>query len=196
MDIQNHGWLRVQFEAPVTAQRLQHQRMNMRANERPVVQQKARDRNRASNNLLRVLIEILVVWATRRADAAENRNQGGLALAPGASGALGVVGGRRRHIAHIDGGKLADVDAQFHRGRADQRIERVAGLAEALFNLPTVLAADLGAVFLRFHAHVARERAQILAQEVAAAKVFLTQAAARGASTDAQRAVVEDQPAL
>ena len=57
--------------------------------------------------------------------AAEREHGGdGVAATPGPAGALLVVGARRRHVAQRDAGQAADVDADLHRGRARQHVDR------------------------------------------------------------------------
>ena len=73
------------------------------------------------------------VRVVRRPGRAVREHQRRLARAPGAAGPLGVVGGRRRHVAEPDDVELADVDAELHRGRAVQ--DGQAGLAERLLAL-------------------------------------------------------------
>ena len=52
--------------------------------------------------------------------AAERNHQGGSPAAPGAPAALGVVGRRRRDVAQVNGGEVADIDAKLHGRRAEQ----------------------------------------------------------------------------
>ena len=62
--------------------------------------------------------EVLVVAVPARAERVHER---GLPAAPGAAGALGVVGRRRRYVAQVDDVQRGDVDAQLHRRRAEQQ---------------------------------------------------------------------------
>jgi len=58
---------------------------------------------------------------------------------------VGVVRGRRRHVAHHHRVEVADVDAQLHRGRAVQQLQL--RLAERLLALAALVRVDLRGVF-------------------------------------------------
>src|ERR1700733_8580230 len=61
---------------------------------------------------------ILIVGALR---CAVRQHQSRLPATPRPSAALRVIGGCRRNIAHIDGVKRRDINAELHRGRAKER---------------------------------------------------------------------------
>ncbi len=48
---------------------------------------------------------------------------------------------------------MPDVNAQLHRRRTDEDVERVLRVAEVQLDLPSLLAAHLPGVFLRLHRH-------------------------------------------
>ena len=66
--------------------------------------------------------EVVVVVGVGAAE----REHGGdrVAAPPGPACALLVVGARRRHVAQRHPGQAADVDADLHRGRAGQHVDR------------------------------------------------------------------------
>jgi hypothetical protein len=83
----------------------------------------------AVHHLPRLAEEELVVRAAR---GTVGDHQRCLATAPGAAGALGVVGRRGRHVAQIDGIERRDVDAELHRRRAVEHRQKARALAEEL----------------------------------------------------------------
>ena len=89
----------------------------MRPHERLVGQVETRWPHAAGDHVRAAVEEVLVVAVER---AAISEDQAGLALAPSAAAALGVIGRRRRHVAQVNQVEVGDVHAQFHRGRAHQ----------------------------------------------------------------------------
>ena len=113
--------------------------------------------------------EVLVVRALRRRIGDD---QGCLSAASRASAALGVVRGRGRHVAHVDGVQCRDVDAELHRRGAKEHRQEPVGLpylaesllvlrelpalslseAETLLTDLPVVGIDLGGVLARLEA--------------------------------------------
>ena len=65
-----------------------------------------------------------------------------------ATAALGIVGGSRRRIAHVDGVKVGNINAQFHGRRTKQNGEF--GGAEAFFTVFAISGIDLSGVLAGF----------------------------------------------
>ena len=81
---------------------LQHQRVHVRFQQHPVVQQEHRRCDGPGNDPLREPEEILVVRGIPAVGAAERCHDGRLPVPTGAALALGVIGRRRRHIPQVD----------------------------------------------------------------------------------------------
>src|SRR5690606_27319862 len=71
--------------------------------------------------------EVLIVRALGSAVRHDERR---LPAAARAAGPLGVIRGRRRDVAQVDGVERGDVDAQLRRGRADERGQEARALAD------------------------------------------------------------------
>ena len=97
----------------------------------------------AGNHKLRMFEEILVVGAAERAIGKDHRR---LTASPGSPTALGIVGGCGRHVPHIHGIQVFDVDTEFHRGRAEQNGQP--RIAEFPFTLDPDLGGNLGSMFV------------------------------------------------
>ena len=65
--------------------------------------------------------EVVVVVGIGAAEGHDRRD--GVAATSGTTGALLVVGARRRHVAQRHAGQAADVDTDLHRGRARQHVD-------------------------------------------------------------------------
>ena len=120
-------------------------RVKMGSDEIPVPQIDSRRHHRSGHHLVRAAVVILVV---RTAAGAIGVHQRGLAAPAGASAALRVVRGRRRNVPQIHHVELRDVDAEFHRRRAEQ--ERKRALSKARLAFLAVFRSDLGGVFAGF----------------------------------------------
>ena len=96
----------------------------------------------------RVGEEVLVM---RRLRGAVGNDQRGLAATPSPPAALGVVRGRRRHVAHVDRIQRRDVDAKLHGRRAEQYGQSAGfeALPETKLALLAGIGLDLGGVFAR-----------------------------------------------
>jgi len=121
--------------------------MDVSLDEVLIGQVKARRRDLAGDHQFGPLEKVLVV---RAAGGAVGKDDGGLTAAAGASAALGVIGWRRRHIAHIDHIELVDVHAQFHGRRAIE--DRQPGGLETLLAFLPQFIGDLCGMFPRFKA--------------------------------------------
>ncbi len=104
--------------------------MDVGANQVFIGQIEAPGADGAGHHVRRPLEEVLVVGAAGGAIGVDQRR---LAAATGPAAALGVVGRRGGDVAHVDRVQLGNVDAQFHRGRAEQ--QRQDGLAKLLLAL-------------------------------------------------------------
>ena len=93
----------------------------MAAGDLVVVQRQPRVNDCAADHLAGVA-EVVVVVGVRAAE----REHGGdrVAPPPGPSCPLLVVGAGRRHVPQRHPGQVADVDADLHRGRAGQHVDR------------------------------------------------------------------------
>lgn len=107
---------------------------------------------------------VLVVRTAARAVGVDER---WLAAAARSAAALGVVGGRGRHVAQVDDVQLGDVDAQFHGGRAEQQWKL--GAAEILFAFLAIFGGDLGGVLAGFEPTFQVDEAAVALDEVAVA---------------------------
>jgi hypothetical protein len=117
----------------------------MRPHQRLVGDVEARRTHTAGHHVGATLEEILVVTVDR---AAIGEHQSRLSLPSGATAALRVVGGRGRHVSHVDEVKIGDVHAEFHRGRTNQI--RQAAQAVALFGGVRVFPAEAAFAALAF----------------------------------------------
>ena len=113
----------------------------MRTDEVAVAKVDPGRRHAAGNHPDRLTVEVLIV---RAASGAVGEYHGRLPASAGASAALRVVGRRRRNVAQIDQVQLLDVDAQFHRRRAEH--ERKLAVTEAVLPLLPVLRRHLRGV--------------------------------------------------
>src|SRR5437899_12197086 len=77
----------------------------------------ARWEDRARDHLLSVTKEMVVVGI---AIIGEGKHQRRSPAAPGASAALCIIGRRRRNVAKMDSGEVADVDSKLHRRRTEE----------------------------------------------------------------------------
>ena len=104
-----------------------------------------------------------VILVVRRLAGAVGDDQSRLPGATGTAAALGVVGRRRRHVAHVDRVERGDVHAQLHGRGAEQHRQPVqfvpvfgpplfpvlVGVAEPGFAFQPVILLHLGGVFAR-----------------------------------------------
>ncbi len=114
----------------------------------------------AVHHAYRITEEVLIVRTLRCAIGDDER---GLSGASGAAAALRVIGGRGRNVAQINRVERADIDAQFHRRRAEQDRQPLKGFAclfqplmpvllreaEAGLTLHPIFLLDLRGVFAR-----------------------------------------------
>ena len=95
--------------------------MTWRRSDLDVVQRQDRVVDRAADHEVRVA-EVVIVVGVGAAEGDDRRD--GVAATSGTTSSLLVVGPRRRHVAKRDAGQAADVDADLHRGRARQDVDR------------------------------------------------------------------------
>src|SRR5918992_968399 len=82
--------------------------------------------NHPVNHFLRLTKEILVM---RALSGAVGDDKCGLPATSRTSAPLRIVGGRRRHVAHVDDVHRRDVDAELHGRRAEERGQKTTVLA-------------------------------------------------------------------
>ena len=122
--------------------RLHPHRVDVRADQVAIAEVDAGRRYRSGDHPDGLAVEVLIVRAAPRAVGEDQRR---LPAATGAPAALSVVGRRGRDVAQVDEVQLLDVDAQFHRRRAEQ--QRETAIPEARLPLLAVLRRHLRGVF-------------------------------------------------
>ena len=130
--------------ASVAMQRRNHRGMNVLGHHHLVAQVEGW-RVYASGEQLRRFGEVGAIVGRRAAVGDVHRHA---VAASGAASALPVVGRQRRHVAHQHGVQLADVDAEFQGGRANQAVHRVRRALEEVLQALALLVRHHRGVFL------------------------------------------------
>ena len=118
--------------------------MHVRSQEVFVREVETRRSHLARDHLFWPAKEVLVVRAARRAVV---EDECGLTAAARAAASLRVVRRRRRNVAHVDDVEICDIDAELHRGRAEE--DGQPRLAKALLARLALLRRHLGGVLAR-----------------------------------------------